>query len=141
MLETPHALVGLVIAVSIHNPLVGLPLAFLSHFAVDMIPHWNWEPDSRPLSLAGIALDLIMVEVLTAYLFLQRGHDLTIPAAALAAILPDLIEAPAIFFGHNNLFVKKLMAFQARIQNRVGVLPGIVSQVLIVAVCLLILRS
>jgi len=128
------------IASRIPNPLISLPLAFLSHFGVDMLPHWNWEPDARPLSLLGIVLDLILLEILTCYLAFQSPLKLNIIGGAFFAILPDLLEAPYIFFGHNNRFIKKLCDFQYRIQNRAPILPGIVTQLLLSALCLLILK-
>ncbi len=139
MLETPHALVGMVIVAVIPNPLVSLPLAFLSHFAVDMLPHWNWKPDVRPLSLLGIVLDLILLEIIVGYLAFQSSLQLDLVAGAFFAILPDLLEAPYIFFGSNNRYLKKLMLFQKSIQNRAPVLPGILTQLLLSAICLLIL--
>jgi len=139
MLETPHALVGMTIAAMIPNPWVGLPLAFLSHFGVDMLPHWNWEPDARPLSLLGIVLDLILLEILVVYLAFQSPLKLNLAAGAFFAILPDLLEAPYIFFGFNNRWVKKLMRFQKGLQNRAPTLPGLLTQILLSALCLLIL--
>ncbi|QQS39516.1 hypothetical protein IPM62_02805 [Candidatus Woesebacteria bacterium] len=41
MLETPHAIVGAVIVSKVVNPYLGLSLAFLSHFVLDKVPHWN----------------------------------------------------------------------------------------------------
>lgn len=42
MLLSPHILVGAAIATSIPNPLLGLLFAFLSHFLLDRIPHWEY---------------------------------------------------------------------------------------------------
>jgi len=44
MLSTPHLLTGAAIVKIIPNPALGLPLAFLSHFALDSIPHWDGSP-------------------------------------------------------------------------------------------------
>ncbi len=141
MLETPHALVGMVLAATIPNPWVSLPLAFLSHFLVDMLPHWNWQPDTRPLSLLGIVLDLILLEIILARLSFQSPLQLNLAAGAFFAILPDLVEAPHIFLGFNNRYLKKLYDFQKSIQNRAPVLPGIITQLVLSAICLLILKS
>ncbi len=129
----------MVIAAIIPNPWVGLPLAFLSHFGVDMLPHWNWEPDARPLSLLGIVLDLILLEILVAYLAFRSPLQLGIAAGAFFAILPDLVEAPYIFLGFNNRYLKKLCDFQKNIQNKTSILPGIITQIILSAICLLIL--
>lgn len=141
MLETPHALVGMVIASIIPNPWVGLPLAFLSHFGVDMLPHWNWEPDARPLSLLGIVLDLTLLATLAGYFAFQSPPHPHLSAGAFFAILPDLLEAPYIFFGLNNRHLQKFIRFQKRIQKRTPVLPGILTQIILSAICLLILKS
>ena len=141
MLETPHALVGMVIAAAIPNPLVSLPLALLSHFVVDMLPHWNWEPDTRPLSLLGIILDLILLEILTVYFVAHSSQPLTLATGSFLAILPDLLEAPHIFFGFHNKYLQKLYDFQKSIQNKATVVPGILTQLLLSALCLLILKS
>ena len=141
MLETPHALVGMVIAAAIPNPLLSLPLCFLSHFGVDMLPHWNWKPDARPLGLLGIILDLILLEILIGYLAFRSPLQLNLAGGALFAILPDLLEAPYIFFGFNNSYLKKLCDFQQSIQNKTPALPGVITQIILSAICLLILKS
>ena len=41
MLLLPHTIVGATIAAKIGSPWLALPLAFLSHFAADLLPHWN----------------------------------------------------------------------------------------------------
>ena len=41
MTATNHALTGAVIGLAIHQPLLALPLAFLSHFALDALPHFG----------------------------------------------------------------------------------------------------
>ena len=140
MLETPHALVGMVVAAAIPNPWISLPLAFLSHFGVDMLPHWNWQPDARPLSLLGIVLDLILLEILIGYLAFRSPLQLNLAGGAFFAILPDLLEAPHIFFGFNNKHLQKLCDFQKRIQNKIPVLPGIITQIILSVICFLILK-
>lgn len=42
MLLTPHILVGAAVASKFSNPLLGLLFAFLSHFLLDRIPHWEY---------------------------------------------------------------------------------------------------
>jgi hypothetical protein len=39
---TNHALTGAVIALAINEPWLAIPLAFISHFAVDALPHWDY---------------------------------------------------------------------------------------------------
>jgi hypothetical protein len=36
-----HGMAGAVIALTVKQPVLAVPLAFLSHFATDMIPHFG----------------------------------------------------------------------------------------------------
>lgn len=42
MLLAPHILTGAAIAAQFSNPFVGMLFAFLSHFVLDSIPHWEY---------------------------------------------------------------------------------------------------
>src|SRR5690242_2115662 len=41
MTATNHALSGAVIALAVKNPVLAIPLAFVSHFVLDLLPHYN----------------------------------------------------------------------------------------------------
>lgn len=41
MTATGHAIIGTVLAAQITNPIVGIPVAILSHLAADAFPHWD----------------------------------------------------------------------------------------------------
>lgn len=45
MLLAPHILVGAAVASKFTNPFLGLLFAFLSHFLLDRIPHWEYSID------------------------------------------------------------------------------------------------
>lgn len=36
-----HATTGVVIALAVHNPILAFPLAFISHFVLDALPHYG----------------------------------------------------------------------------------------------------
>lgn len=42
MTATNHALTGAIIALAVDKPLLAIPLALLSHFATDALPHWDY---------------------------------------------------------------------------------------------------
>lgn len=144
MLETPHAVVGAAIATAIPNPLIALPLAFLSHFALDMTPHWN-PHISTELKKYGeitqkskniIFIDLAVSAALTLFIASRAlpdtGHFATIGAAGFAGILPDVIEAPYFFLHWKTKFLEKWLKFQKSIQNDVGPISGLTIQVVAV---------
>ncbi len=41
MTATGHALIGLALAAQIPNPMIGIPVAIISHIAADAFPHWD----------------------------------------------------------------------------------------------------
>jgi hypothetical protein len=150
MLEFAHALSGTVIAYKFHNPALGLLLALASHFAIDLLPHWNFGLDEEKKEygkiskktvcflvgdcLLGLALGLYIAS--KAYPDLQKV--IIVLTGGLLGVLPDLVEAPFYFLGIKNKHIDKLLAFQKAHQWNVSFWPGIISQVIFVVALLLI---
>lgn len=42
MVLTPHILTGALIGIKLKNPILGSAFAFLSHYLLDTIPHWEY---------------------------------------------------------------------------------------------------
>jgi len=92
-----HALTGAVIGLTVGQPLIALPLAFLSHFAQDAIPHHDFDGDEAaritsqafmPLLLADVLLCMALVGVLG---LLQPEQWFVAVIAAFLATSPDLM--------------------------------------------------
>lgn len=142
MLETPHVLVGAAIATQIPDPLVAIPLAFASHFVLDMVPHWNPHLNTElkkfgritnrtTLILAGDVLLALGLGFFVAVNFASSSqHAITILLASLAAAMPDIIEAPYFFLGWKNKILNKLLAFQKSIQSDAPFAPGVSTQLI-----------
>ncbi len=94
---------GAVIALSIKNPAIAVPLSFISHYFQDVIPHWNYGVSRQTndkgafftkkfnLSLLGdFCLSLILMIVLA---FLFPTQKWLIWACMIAAASPDLVWA------------------------------------------------
>jgi hypothetical protein len=94
MLSTPHLLVGAAIARSIPNPAISLPAAFVSHFLLDMTPHWDGSPSApyKKKVIGGAALDYILGA--TIIFLISRGYpnQPIILLGAFLATLPDFIS-------------------------------------------------
>lgn len=141
MLESLHSLTGAVIAYKIGNPALSLPLAFLSHFAIDLLPHWNpgisrekkrlgyLSPRTTSIIFLDCLLGLFFGLFLTLKVLPNISHALLILAGSFLAILPDLAEAPFFFLNSKSPFLKKLIKFQSRYQWNVSLWPGIIFQV------------
>ncbi len=142
MLETPHVALGAAIAVAIPNPLISIPLAFLSHFVLDMTPHWNPHLNTETKkyghltkqTLFIIGVDLAAALLLTFYL---GNRNLNIYMASFAAILPDVVEGPYFLWGWRNKYLDIWMKFQKSIQADANVFWGLLTQVATLIACYL----
>lgn len=153
MLETPHVMVGAAIATKIPNPLIAIPLAFASHFVLEMVPHWNphlntetqkyGRPTQKSTILVIIDCSLALIGgIFIAYQALpDTAHALTILLASLASILPDLIEAPYFFLKAKNKIIEKWINLQKSIQNDTSVVPGLLTQYLTIFTALFWINS
>lgn len=142
MLETPHVFVGAAIATKIPNPWVAIPLAFASHFVLEMIPHWNPHLNTETekfghitrRSTAITAVDSTFALIAGSFMAYQAlpdwKHALTIFFACFAAVLPDVMESPYFFLNWKWKIIEKWITFQKSIQNDVSVVPGLITQLL-----------
>lgn len=140
MLETPHALVGAAIATKIPNPLIALPLAFASHFVLDMVPHWNPHLNTELKKYGKITKKtstMIVLDVILAFIvgttiatnFSDNPTQMTtIFLGSFAGVLPDVVEGPYFFFKVKTKALEKWIAFQKAIQVDTTPLPGLATQ-------------
>jgi hypothetical protein len=151
MLELPHTAVGLLIATKIPNPFIAIPLAFASHFLVDLIPHWNpslyteTKKHGKPLKKTTyiIIADVILSLALGFFLiFKSQGslvYSLTLLFSAFAAVLPDVIEGFYFYLGVKSKWLMKLIKFQHDHQARASIIPGTITQIIVILLCLFLL--
>jgi hypothetical protein len=152
MLELPHAIVGATIATKVSNPFLSLPLAFLSHFLLDILPHWNPHIFTEMQASGKISKKSVVIIFLDALMALLFGLFLAfrfwpkidrvtiILLGSFLAVAPDLIEAPYFFLRAKNEFLLKLIKFQNKVQWKTRPLVGIISQIAVLFLCWLALR-
>ena len=130
MTATNHAITGALIGLAVSNPALAVPLAFISHFALDAIPHY----DSPGYELERIgstrfrkqlSIDASLCFLLVVVLALRRPeHWLVVAFSAFMATFPDLLWLPKFLhvrttgklLPNNNFFWK----FHDKIQWRTG---------------------
>lgn len=104
-----HALTGALIGLSIANPAIALPLAFLSHFICDAIPHWDPKGNSheeRMNSRQFLWVQLISGAVLCFIIVIALA--LTQPRNWLLAAMCAFVAAcPDLFFLERFVHVKR----------------------------------
>jgi len=78
MTATAHALIGASIALKVTNPLLGIPIAILSHFIADLIPHWDAGTNHKKKSLTRLKMEAaadVLLGFLLAYLIFWKFVD------------------------------------------------------------------
>jgi len=95
-----HALTGAVIGLTVSNPVVAIPLAFVSHFVCDAIPHYG-SGNSSSVALASrrFAVFLVVDALLCLSLVVVLGaaqpfNWLLAAVCAFTAALPDFAFLP-----------------------------------------------
>ncbi|HTK03413.1 MAG TPA: hypothetical protein VL401_01430 [Alphaproteobacteria bacterium] len=152
MLETPHVAVGAAIAVAIPNPFIAIPLAFASHFVLDMVPHWNPHSYTEVQKFGKISVNtkiIALVDVglaLTTGFFIashasSQGHFITILLASFASVLPDVSKAPFFLLGVRKGILKKWVDFERSLQVETGFWPGMIVQIIIILLALYTAKS
>ena len=144
VLETPHAIVGAAIATKVVHPALAIPLSFASHFILEKVPHWNphlnteTEKYGRPTkrSTTIVIIDATVALVSGSYIAYRALPNtalaITILASCFFSVLPDIIEAPYFFLGVRNKAVKRWITFQKSLQVDTEVIPGLLTQLMIV---------
>ncbi|MBI1856990.1 hypothetical protein HY003_02380 [Candidatus Saccharibacteria bacterium] len=123
MTATNHALTGSLIGLSVINPFVALPLAFLSHFVLDALPHFGnktLEMNSSEFTLMLMVDAWFCLLLVCVLLILQPSGWLVVIASAFLATLPDFMWFPKYWRAikhrpkraYKNMFVR----FHANIQ-------------------------
>lgn len=136
MTATAHSLVGASIVKLAPNPYLAIPLAFISNFLLDMIPHWDtgtgWRGRPRIFTFFATSLDVMIGLFLSFLVFRFQVSPFYLLAGIFAATLPDWLAAPYIFLAWDLPPFSWFYRFQSKIHARDGTVLGIVTQVVTV---------
>ncbi len=138
MTATSHALIGASLAVKITNPIIGIPLAIASHFAADLVPHWDAGTNHRQKSALRLKIEATL-DVLLGFalvLLLFRTQALANPvymfSMIIAAQLPDWLEAPSWMFNFKVPPFSWMDWIGHKLQSRMQLPWGLVTQIVTV---------
>jgi hypothetical protein len=156
---TAHGIVGgAIVSLMPAHPILGLCLAFSSHYLLDAIPHWDYPIRSafvdpkigarmrydRALSADAITIgtDGIPGVALPVALFAPRESFVLVACGACAAILPDFLQFGHARFPHQPLAGLQRLHQWAHTSRSLTKQPvlGIVSQVAFVAAFVVAVR-
>jgi hypothetical protein len=116
MLSIAHGATGALIASKIPNPFISIPLALLSHYAEDRVPHWDvgqglvsGKGSKKAAFLNELFFDFPL-SIIFIYVFFQMGHplDWKVWLGWFLGLLPDFLEFPYIFLNMRFTPIKQL---------------------------------
>jgi len=144
MMTFAHAAVGAALALLLarENPragkiLLALGAAFLSHFLLDALPHWNppFPIPPTPARIWPVAIDFAAAGAIL-LLFCWRhstAEKLLLLGGAAAGVLPDALLAGEMLLKISS----PLAAFHAAVQFETSPFLGAISQILVVGLAAL----
>ncbi len=117
MTATNHVIAGALIGTAIHNPWLAVPLALLSHFVLDILPHFGLGPNTKLgsrkfLWILGVDLT-IASSILLLLLFGGASDPVLLTTCGAVAALPDSIWGYYFYFE----FVAKKPKVKTRFVN------------------------
>lgn len=138
MTATAHALIGASLAATIANPYIGFPVALISHFAADMVPHWdagtNHKNKTKNRLIAEATLDVLLGFALVFLIFREQIalNPIYILSMVITAQLPDWLTAPASMFNFKFPPFSWMYTISHNTQTRMQLPWGLVTQVIVV---------
>lgn len=94
MTATNHALTGAIIGLVIGSP-IALPLAFLSHYVLDALPHFGWPGEEKARLKSKLFRNYLIIEAHLCFLIVivlfvtQPANWFLAASCAFLAALPD----------------------------------------------------
>lgn len=145
MTATSHALIGSSLAVLITNPLVAIPVAIISHFGADLVPHWDAGTNRRKKTIERLrfeaALDVLLGFFLSFVIFGLFVNPIYLFVMIIAAQLPDWAETPSSKFGFKVPPFSWAEWLGHKLQNRMQLPWGLATQIFVVGTLVFIAIS
>lgn len=104
MTATNHALTGAVIGLAVGNPYLALPVALISHYAMDTLPHFGkmWPLKSRKF-IQYLIFEALMCFLIVLTIFLTKPHNYVVGIiCAFVAASPDLLSIKLFYRSVSN---------------------------------------
>lgn len=152
-----HILLGMVIGLEFHSAWLIIPIALLSHFILDYIPHWDGFFDKELFRETGIAritkrdvivktIDftfMILITILFYYMYITGGSTIdksNLILGAFMALLPDFIKIGYLTRLKKRKTFHNYLHFHSKIQRDVTWKKGLIIQGILLIILLLYLN-
>ncbi len=132
MLITPHFLLGAVLAKKMDSLVLGLPLAYVSHFVLDFIPNWDVGLTSVR-NICIIAIDgiiaILMINLLSASFGRTRRVRMLLWTGGFFGLLPDILSQGTKVLGFHGFI--PLESLHQGIQKNAQIYWSLPAQILL----------
>lgn len=119
MTATNHALTGAVIGLVIGQPLLALPIAFLSHFVCDALPHFGSNETDNDKWVKSLSFETILIVDTSLCVILVGVLAVTHPLHwQLAAVCAFVAASPDLFSINYYLKVKMGKKWRPNLYSR-----------------------
>lgn len=116
MLVTNHVLSGALVGAASPGPVAAFTVGVLSHFALDMVPHWG-EVDFDEMVPIGVRDGLVgLAAMAIVHAATPKERQVRVLAGMAGAAFPDLDKPSTLFFG-GSPFPAWFDRFHVRIQR------------------------
>jgi hypothetical protein len=130
-----HILIGMIIGIQFKSPWLIIPIAILSHFILDAIPHWDGNFDKKKFKKTGNVvvndidmvvkfLDIIGSLSVIIYFYMQSDRNMMVLGAVMA-ILPDLSKVGYLTKLKDTKGYMHYIMFHNNIQGEAPLLDGL----------------
>ena len=141
MTATGHAVIGTIIAAKIGNPYLAVPIAFFSHIAADLFPHWDTATNIKTKgkkrviveTLFDIAIGFFISYLIMVFLF-PKTNPIYMFFIILVSQSLDWFTAPYYFLQIKIPPFTWAYNFQKLFDNRLQAPWGIINQIAILTV-------
>lgn len=147
MTATGHAVIGTVVAATITNPLIAVPVAIFSHLAADYFPHWDAgtheKEKSKHQMIREAMLDVIIGFIVSYAIIFYVFPRTNLIYAFIMIILAqgfDWAWAPEYFFKIKNPISHFALWLGAIFNNRLDKPWGIINQVAILVLLIVVAK-
>ncbi|MBI3624249.1 hypothetical protein HY218_01305 [Candidatus Saccharibacteria bacterium] len=116
-----HALTGAVIGFSLHQPLLAIPVAFISHFVLDGLPHMGGMIHVGSQAFRWYLLaDASLCTALVGALVLWHPHYWQVASiSAFVATSPDFMWLPQFLAAHQGKSIRPSKHWLVQLHERV----------------------
>lgn len=145
MFLTVHVAAGAAISTLVSNPLLSIPLAFGSHFALDAVPHWHdimrgEKITSKTYKISSV--DFLLAVSFSVFIILSTENlNLLYGIIAGSIMDSDAVWYPlAVSRGWRKIWPKHVSKIHGEIQNETRSYWGLITQLVIFLISLYIIH-